>query len=211
MPRTFKLGDVRLAGVTLKDPRVAMRVVIGALLVANLAAAIVALKPFGGSADDLRREQTDLRRQIAQLEKRARSSRALVDNIGTARREGGEFLDRYVLDARTATSTLTEELDRVAKEAGLTPQPSRRDAELVDGSATLSKVSISAGYEGPYAALRRFVELLDKSPRFLIIEQLSVVAPQQQQQQRQLPQTGQTVNVTVTLDAFVRAAPGAKS
>jgi type IV pilus assembly protein PilO len=208
MPRTFKLGDVKLAGAALRDPRVAMRVVIGALLVANLAAAIMAFKPFGGSADDLRREQADLRRRIAQLEQRAKSSRALVDNIDTARREGGEFLAQYVLDAKNAASTLAEELDKVAKEAGLRPQPSQQSPEPVEGSETLFRVSISAGYDGSYAALRKFVELLDKSPRFLvIIENLNVVAPQQQQQQ----QTGQTVNVTVKLDAWVRATPGAQS
>jgi type IV pilus assembly protein PilO len=207
MPRTFKLGDVRLAGAVLRDPRVATRVLIGVLLAANLAAAIVALKPFGGSAEDLRREQADLRREITLLELKAKSSRALVDNIDTARREGGEFLAQYVLDARTATSTLTEELDRVAKEAGLKPGPSLRGEEATEGSETLSMVSVSAGYEGSYAALRKFVELLDKSPRFLIIETLSLVAPQQQQAQ----QTGQTVSVTVKLDAWVRAAPGAQS
>jgi type IV pilus assembly protein PilO len=207
MLRTFKLGDVKLAGAALRDPRVAMRVLIGALLAANLAAAIVAFKPFGGSADDLRREQADLRRQISLLEQKAKSSQALVANIDTARREGGEFLDRYVLDARTATSTLTEELDRVAKEAGLKPGPSLRGEEATEGSDAISMVSISAGYEGSYAALRKFVELLDKSPRFLIVENLSVVAPQQQMQQ----QTGQTVSVTVKLDAWVRTVPGAQS
>ena len=207
MPRTFRPGDVKLAGAALRDPRVAMRLVVGALLAANLAAAIVAFKPFGGSAADLRREQADMQRQIAQLEQRAKSSQALVDNIDTARREGGEFLSKYVLDGKTATSALTEELDKAAKDAGLNPLPSTWSPEPIEGSGTLSMVSISAGYEGPYAALRKFVELLDKSPRFLIVENLSVSAPQQQQPQ----QTGQTVSVTVKLDAWVRTVPGAQS
>ncbi len=206
MPRNFKLGGAKVAGAALRDPRVAMRVVIGALLAANLAAAIVAFKPFGGSADDLRREQADLRRQITLLEQRAKSSQALVANIDTARRQGDEFLGRYVLDARNATSTLREELDKVAAEAGLKPLPSMWTPEPIEGSGTLTMVSMAAGYEGQYANLRKFVELLDKSPRFLIIENLSVSAPQQQQQQ-----AGQTVNVTVKLDAFVRTAPGAQS
>ena len=206
MPRTFSPG-MKLVGAALRDPRVAARIVIGALLAANLAAAIVAFKPFGGSAGDLRREQADMQRQIAQLEQRAKSSQALVDNIDTARREGGEFLSKYVLDAKIATSTLTEELDKVAREAGLRPLPSAWSPEPIEGSGTLSMVSIQAGYEGSYASLRKFVGLLDKSPRFLIIENLQVSAPQQQQRQ----QGEQTVNVTVKLDAFVRAAPGAQS
>ena len=43
-----------------------MRAVIGALLVANLAMAVVAFKPFGGSADDLREDQATLSAQLQQ-------------------------------------------------------------------------------------------------------------------------------------------------
>ena len=184
-----------------------MRVLIGVLLAANLAAAIMAFKPFGGSADDLRREQADLRRQIAALEQRAKSSQALVANIDTARREGGEFLAQYVLDAKTATSTLAEELDRVAKEAGLRPLPSQRSRRTYRGQRNSLHGFDFGRVRRTVRRLRKFVELLDKSPRFLIIETLSVTAPQQQQPQ----QTGQTVSVLVKLDAFVRATPGAQS
>jgi len=41
------------------------------LLAANLVAAVMAFKPFGGSADDLRREQQALRVQLARLQTRA--------------------------------------------------------------------------------------------------------------------------------------------
>jgi len=47
MPKDFKAA--------IKDPRVVMRAIIGVLLAANLVAAILAFKPFGGSAEDLRR------------------------------------------------------------------------------------------------------------------------------------------------------------
>jgi hypothetical protein len=68
--------------------------------------------------------------------------------------------------------------------------------------------SITAGYEGPYESLKKFVEMVDKSPRFLIVENMTVVSPQQQQQQKGQTQT-QNVNVALKLDTFVRETPGA--
>ena len=61
MPRNF---SVNLAGLKWKDPRVAMRAVLGILLLANLVTAVIAFKPFGGSADDLRRDRNALQQQL---------------------------------------------------------------------------------------------------------------------------------------------------
>ena len=55
-------------------------------------------------------------------------------------------------------------------------------------------MTINAGCQGTYAALSKFVNLVDKSPRFLIIESM-VAAPQQ---------TGQILNVTIKVDTFVK-------
>ena len=73
--------------------------------------------------------------------------------------------------------------------------------EPVEGSAALSQMTISAGYEGTYANLTKFVNLLDKSPRFLIIESMTA-SPQQ---------TGPNLNVSFKLDTFVREGPGSAS
>ena len=60
--------------LSVKDPRVLMRGVIGLLLVANLAAAVVAFKPFGGSAEDLRREQQMLTAQLTRAQQQLAAS-----------------------------------------------------------------------------------------------------------------------------------------
>jgi hypothetical protein len=102
------------------------------------------------------------------------------------------------------SSAIQEELNRMAKEAGVRPLPSGLQLEPIEGSDTLRMATITAGYEGTYANLKKFVEMVDKSPRFLIIEQMTVGAPQQQQ-------AAQLVNVSLKLDTFVREAPGATS
>ena len=203
MPRRFNLTLPRglsLKGLPMKDPRVIMRAVIGALLAVNLAAAVLAFKPFGGSAEDLGREHEALRGQLAAAQARLAASKRLVDKVQAARSEGDQFLDKYVSDRRTTFSTLVDELNRTAKESGVKPKDATMTLEAVEGSDTLSMMTIAAGYEGTYANLTKFVNLLDRSQRFLIIESM-VAAPQQ---------GGQLLNVSLRLDAFVKGAPGAE-
>jgi type IV pilus assembly protein PilO len=202
MPRNFKLAEkLKWKGVAIKEPRVLLRAVVGTLLAANLVAAVMAFKPFGGSAADLRREQQALRVQLGRLQARAATSKRLVEKVETARREGDQFLAKYVMDRRTMSSTIQDELNRTAKEAGIKALPATLDLEPIEGSDTLEMMSISAGYEGTYADLTKFVNLLDKSPRFLIIENMQT-APQQ---------GGQSLNVTLKLDTFVRETAGPAS
>lgn len=187
----------KLDRTRLKDPRVAARVVVGALLAANLVAALAAFHPWGGSAEDLRREEESLRGQVAAARARLERTRALVAKVERARAEGDEFLDRYVTDARVTASVLIAELNRTAKEAGIRQKEATFVMEPVEGSDTLSQMTISVGYEGTYKNLTKFVNLLDKSPRFLIIENM-VAAPQQ---------SGPNLNVSFKLDTFVREQP----
>jgi Tfp pilus assembly protein PilO len=189
MPRNFSL-----AGLKWKDPRVMMRAVLGILLVANLAAAVVAFKPFGGGADDLRRDRSVLQQQLAQLNALVNKNRKLVQKIETARREGDQFLAKYFTDRRVLTSTIQGELERIAKDAGVVYQPTTWTPEAIEGSDNLEMWTINAGCQGTYAALSKFVNLVDKSPRFLIIESMAAT-PQQ---------TGQTLNVTIKLHTFVK-------
>ena len=183
-----------LAGLKWKDPRVAMRVLLGVLLLANLAAAIFAFKPFGGGADDLRRDRDALLQQLTQLQKQVAANGHLVDKTQTARREGDQFLSTFFTDRRVVTSTIQGELVQIAKDAGITYQPTTWTVEPIEGSDSLGMMTINAGCQGTYQALSKFVNLVDKSQRFLIIESM-IAAPQQ---------TGQILNVTIKIDTFIK-------
>jgi type IV pilus assembly protein PilO len=188
------LRNYNLSGLKWKDPRVAMRAVLGVLLLANLVTAVIAFKPFGGGADDLRHDRDRLRQQLAQLKLQVAKNKKLVDKIETARSQGDQFLAKYFTERRVVTSTIQGELVQIAKDAGITYQPTTWNIEAIEGSDTLAMMTINAGCQGTYAALSKFVNLVDKSPRFLIIESM-VAAPQQ---------TGQVLNVTVKVDTFVK-------
>jgi len=195
MPKSFNVSP----SLNLKDPRVLVRIGLGALLLANLVTALILLKPWGGSAEDLERERGRLQQQLASMQSQLTRSKALVGKAERARSEGDDFLSEYTTDRRTTFSSIFAELERVAKEAGIQPRPASYELDQVEGSDSLYQMSISAAYEGNYASLTKFVNLLDKSPRFLIIESL-MAAPQQ-------TNTGDLLSVSVKLDTFVREQP----
>jgi Tfp pilus assembly protein PilO len=201
MPINLNFGGKVDGGKLFRDPRVMMRALIGVLLVANLVAAVIAFKPFGGSAEDLNRQETALRGQLTALQARVAMDRKLVDKVRTARKEGDEFLEQYFMDRRTVSSDVAEEVLRITKEAGMKPLPLSTQMNELQGSDTLEMVTITAGFEGGYENLTRLINLLDKSPRFFVIENMQTAGVQ----------NGKTVSVQLKIDCFVRSEPEAAS
>ena len=185
-----------------------MRALMGLLLAANLAMAIVAFKPFGGSADDLRKDQARLSSQLRQLRTSLEKSKDHVAKIEIARTEGDEFLSKYIMDKRAAAAIMVEDMSKAATDAGIRALPQTFAYEEIEGSDTLQMMSIGAPFEGDYAGLAKMVNLLEKSNRFWIIDEMSLNAPQQQQNQK-VVSTQQNLNVNLKLLAFVRDDSGA--
>ena len=176
------------------NPGAILRLVVVVLAAANLVAGYLALRPIGGSAEELRQQASDLRLQVRQRQGAVERTRILVDKIEAGRAEGDEFLNDYFLPRREAYSILLGELTKAAVDAKIKPKESAYAIEPIDGSDTLSMMQISANYEGTYADLMRFVNLVDKSDNLLIVEGLNAT-----------PQLGSgLLNVTLKLDTFVR-------
>jgi Tfp pilus assembly protein PilO len=197
MRRSFNLP----ANLKLKDPRVAVRIVLGVLLVANLAAALVVFRPWGGSAEDLMRQEQQLRQQLARAEARLKQSQVVAAKVEQARTEGDQFLAKYVTERRSTMAIVAEELNRTAQDAGVTQKGYSINLEPVEGSDTLWQLTIAEVYEGQYTNVAKLINLLDKSQRFLIISNM-VATPKT---------TGNLLTVTLRLDTFVRGEAGSES
>jgi hypothetical protein len=182
-----------------KEPRILMRAIIGALLAGNLVAAVIAFKPFGGSAEDLRREEAVLSQQLATLRDRVAKDKQLVAKMQSARKDTDQFLASYVADERFGASALVGELDRIATEAGVKQLPTTVAEQDIEGSDGMTMQSVTQGIEGTYANLTKFINLVDKSPHFLIIENLATAAPQQ---------NGAPLNVQIKIDTFLNRKGG---
>ena len=193
MPRNFSLPK------GLKDPRVGMRAALGVLLAANVAMAVLAFHPFGGSADDLARQQAAKAAQLAALNARIRNTGQLVDKVEVARHGVDDFLNKYFMDRKTTASDIWSELQRIAAESGVELGQVTSQFDDIEGSDTMKQLGIQVGCEGTYPSLTKFVSMLDKSPRFLIVENIHA-AP---------VQNGQKVNVTFKIDTFTIDREGA--
>jgi Tfp pilus assembly protein PilO len=135
-----------------------------------------------------------------------------VAKVQTARTEGDEFMSKYFMDSQKMASMILAELYKSAEDSGINVKQESFSQEEIEGSDSLRMLSAQVGLEGSYANLAKFVNLLDKSPRFLIIENMQASAPQQQQQQQRGakgPPPDQSLNVTLKIDAFIKDIPGA--
>ena len=177
-----------------------IRIVLGALLALNLVAAGLVLFPPGGSADELEREIATLQTQAMQKRALLERSRLNVAAIEKAREEGNQFLDNYFLNRRIADSTLLSELAAAANKAQIKERDSAQTTDYIEGSNSLSMMTITANYEGTYQNLVNFIAELDHSEQLLIIESMSAA-----------PQQGSNIlTVSMKIDAFIRddsAAP----
>lgn len=195
MPRSFSLRlppDLR-AKLT-KEPRIIARTVLGALLVLNLLAAYAVFQPLGGSVEELDAQIESMRQDIQRRQASLQNLRTLVSKIEQARTTGDDFLGKYFMSRRTASSTILAELSEAAKTAGMRPKEHSFAFDPIEGSDTMSMMTIVANYEGTYGDLLQFVNKLDKSGRFLILDTMSA-APQQ---------GGGALNISFKLNTFVR-------
>jgi hypothetical protein len=171
-----------------------IRIVLGALLALNLIAAGLVLFPPGGSADDLERELATLQSQIMQKRTLLERSRLNVAAIEKARGAGDQFLNDYFLSRRTADSALLSELTAAAGKAQIKERDRAQTTEYIEGSDSLSMMTITANYEGTYRNLLNFISEVDHSEHLLIIESMSAA-----------PQQGSNIlTVSMKLDAFIR-------
>lgn len=193
----FSIAGLRapLAGWS-RSPRMAARAVLAVLVAVDLIAAVIVLKPWAGSVESLEQQAASLRQELKQKQVAVNGLSEIVSKVRTARGDGDSFMSTYLLDRRTLSSALLNELDQMARKAGVKQKEVAFAFDPVEGSEELTRAEITANYEGSYADLTRFLNLLDRSPRLLIVDSLAAT-PQP---------VGQLLEVTIKLNAFVREA-----
>ena len=162
---------------SLKEPKIAARMVLGLLLLANLALAIIVFKPFGGSRQDLENQLISLQSQVKGRQANLERIRLLATKVEKGRTEGDSFIGQEFLMRRTAYSSLYTELVTMAKSSGIRPKEHSFAYQPIEGSDDLAMITITGNYEGTYADLVHLLNLIDRSDRFMILEYLQA-APQ---------------------------------
>jgi len=187
MPRNFNVWPPN-------NPRAVIQLIMGILLAANLVAAYFVIRPIGGSPQQLREQATEMRGELRQQQALLDRTHVLASKIESGRAEGDQFMNQYFLPRRTAYSSVMADLNELASQTKVTPKEGAYSIESIEGTDILEMMQLSVNYESTYPDLIRFVNLLDKSNRMLIIETLNAT-PQQ---------SGAKLKFMVKLDTFVR-------
>lgn len=189
-----------LKNLNFRDPRVLMRLILGVLLLGNLIAFYFVLYPLGGSPEELDAQLQTLVDQAGAQRKSLDRLRMLTTKVQSARNQAGSFELTNFTDRRVVYSTLVNEITQAADSAGIKLKDHALQNEDIEGSDTLGMITINANYEGTYGDLLNFVNRLDRSERFVIIDSLAAT-PQQGTNQ---------LNVTMKMNLFVRNTPDAQ-
>jgi|GEM_PF-380319 len=183
-----------LKNLNFRDPRILMRVILGVLLLGNLVAFYFVIYPLGGAPEELDAQLQTLVQQAAAQRKSLDRLRVLTTKVEGARRQAGDFETTNFTDRRVVYSTLVNEITQAADSAGIKLKDHALQNEEIEGSDTLGMITVNANYEGTYGDLLNFVNRIDRSERFVIIDSLAAT-PQQGSNQ---------LNVTMKMNLFVR-------
>lgn len=182
----------------LKDTRVLVRLALGILLAANVIAAGFAFHLFDDSPEKLATDVQRTRHQVLAAIVRLNRTRQLSGKVDLGREEGNKFISTYMTSRRETYSTILGELHATAAQTGMKPKDSLiGPPDAIQGTDSLDMMTITASFEGSYQNLVKFINLLDKSKRFVIIESLTA-SPQQ---------NGALLQVTLKLNTFVKDDP----
>jgi hypothetical protein len=182
-----------------KEPQVLVRIGLGVLLAANLVAASFAFNVFGSSPEALNQELVVAGARLQADQARLNRSRLITSSVGKGKSESDTFLANYFTTRRHTYSTIISEITETAKAAGMkTQEVTIAPLDPIEGSDDLSMMTISVNFEGGFPQFVKFVNLIDRSPRFLIIESMQA-APQPK---------GDVLNTNLKLNAFIKEEPG---
>jgi type IV pilus assembly protein PilO len=181
--------------INFREPKVLVRSSLGLLLLANLITAVFAFHLIGDSPSSLDAQLTSLRAGFRAAQAHLNRTKTLVANIDLGKEQGDKFLASYMTSRRHTFSTILGEISGVAKTAGMKMGDANYAVpDPIEGSEDLDMLTITANFEGTYPQLLKFVNLLDRSPRFLLIEGLQVT-PQPK---------GDLLSITIKMNTFVK-------
>lgn len=167
---------------------------LGGLLLFDLAFYLFAVRPLDAREAETIAAIAALEAQVKQRGARTEQLRVVVGKVETARSTGDGLIEDITIRRQIAFSTLVVELDAAATEAKIEDRDRTYDIEPVEGTEDYGIVRMNANFRGQYENIVRFLNLIDRSEQFLIIESLGA-SPRSDSADLQ---------VTMRIDTFVR-------
>lgn len=143
-----------------------------------------------GDLDQLNIEAKGRRETVARL-------KLIETNLGESRRLGDEFYNKKFLPITTGFSTVMEEVDKLAVSNGVRKGGVNYSLREVKDHPDIQQVEIDTSLEGDYSKIVRFINHLEQSDLFLIVDSLAVGGGQ-----------GKAVHLSVKLVTYFRSPKG---
>jgi type IV pilus assembly protein PilO len=156
----------------------AILTVVGLLLVADLGLAIYSWE-LSSSPHTSQRVFDEQAVKLGLLNNDIRSAQYIKDNMPATRKDCEKFEQSLPAES-TGSSSVTGELDEVAKKAGLQiVAQTYRQKEIPNRG--MSEVTIEATVNGDYRSVVRFLNGLQRSERFYVVDGLQLATDAQAQ------------------------------
>lgn len=148
---------------------------IAVLFVVDLVVFFAGLRPFRVVEARRLALRSDLRRQFEERRQEVARLRDIQSKVEAAREQGDAFLRDQLLPQKEGFSTVVNELDAMAAAAAVRKGTVNFKTKSLQGHS-LFEVGLSTTVEGDYPSLVRFVNKIEQSQRFFVIENLSLAS-----------------------------------
>jgi len=156
----------------------AILIVLGMLLAADLGLAIYSWQ-LSSSPQTPQREFDDQTTKLGVLKGDIKSAQSIKDNMPRTRSDCEKF-ELSLPASSTGYSSIEAELDEIAKKAGLRIE-TRLEKQKQILNRGMAEVSIDATVSGDYGSVVRFVNGLQRSQRFYVVDGLALATDAQSQ------------------------------
>lgn len=128
---------------------------------------------YAGKVESLRGRLADQMAQLERLETGAEERQALVDSAKGTREALDQLYSERLGSERVRFTKVTAEIRDLAKRSGLEPTSMSYPSEEIEDYG-LVKRFFTFSVSGTYVELRQFINLLELTPTFVTLEQVSV-------------------------------------
>jgi type IV pilus assembly protein PilO len=156
----------------------AILIVLGLLLAADLGLAIYSWQ-LSSSPQTPQREFDEQTTKLGVLKGDIKSAQSIKDNMPRTRSDCEKF-EQSLPAASTGYSSIEAEIDDIAKKAGLRIE-TRLEKQKQIPNRGMAEVSIDATVSGDYGSVVRFVNGLQRSQRFYVVDGLALATDAQSQ------------------------------
>jgi Tfp pilus assembly protein PilO len=157
------------------DIKRVVRLILGTVLLADVLLLGVVWQAAAEHPESAGRRLEQFREEDRQIAADVRRAAAIREELPQVKKQCDGFLQENLRRSSDGYSAMVAELEKIAADAGLPPGTVSFRQKPPDKQGII-EVQVTAGVEGSYAALVKFVNGLERSKNLYLVDNLSLTA-----------------------------------